>query len=102
MPGRFPPALAAPVALPPEPADRHPRPRRPARRTSPAPSTFLSRYRRSGRGLARPQSTIGAMPFVKSVAVLSLLVAAALYFVDGARQRYGILRLRPQDVRLGH
>src|SRR5438132_210633 len=102
MPGRFPPAPAAPVALTPEPADRHPRPRRPARRTSPAPSTFLSRYRRSGRGLARPQSTIGAMPFVKSVAVLFLLAAATLYFIDRARQLYGILRLGPNENRLDH
>ena len=42
------------------------------------------------------------MPFVKSVAVLFLLAAATLYFIDRARQLYGILRLGPNENRLDH
>jgi Fe-S oxidoreductase len=42
------------------------------------------------------------MPFVKSLAVAFLLAAATLYFIDRARQLYGILRLGPNENRIDH
>ncbi len=42
------------------------------------------------------------MSFARSVAVVFLLAAAILYFVDRARQLYGILRLGPNENRFDH
>ena len=42
------------------------------------------------------------MPFVKSLAILFLLAAATLYFIDRARHLYRILRLGPNENRIDH